>query len=147
MVFDGRRGIGLILFDRCIDLILRFLNPVLIDIILKVTLSSLVTDRTIEGMFHQHELKDFSPQLPNLRGIGFDHHAIHGLCVAGGDRVLKTLNFYHTHPAEARWDEALHVAQRWDAESILVGNFQDGCAFFCLNSSAVNGNSHRDLLL
>jgi hypothetical protein len=66
-------------------------------LVLEIALSSLVTNRAIEGMIGEKELHHTLSSLVNQRRVRLDHHTRLYWPSTGGNRLRGTFDFDETH--------------------------------------------------
>jgi hypothetical protein len=78
---------------------LILLDSKFIGAVLKLTLSSRIADRTIQGMVDQEEFESLKPHLFHTVSSGMDHHPIHHRRGTGGHGHIGSLHIDQTNPA------------------------------------------------
>ena len=101
-------------------------ETIVVGVVLQVALSTLVTDRAVEGMVGQDELHDSSTGDTSGLRSGVNAHGRSHLGAAGGDGLGSLFNFNKAHPAVASNLKALVVAETRDFNSIFLGSLEDG---------------------
>src|SRR3989338_2678414 len=116
------------------------LKVVLVGKVLEDAAAAFIAGHAVQGMVRQDKLQRKPPGLVDLRGVGFDYHAVlnqGGAC--GCKRLSCVLHLYHTDPACAERFKSRVVAQGGYPYAERVCCLEYGLVGTCLNLPAVNG--------
>lgn len=97
-------------------------------LILEIALSTLITDRAVEGVVGQQEFHDALSCLVNERRICLDHHAGLDRPRARGNRLRGPLDLDQAHAATSSNHQLFVVAVSWDGDTGLFASLDQGGA-------------------
>jgi hypothetical protein len=114
-------------------------------LVLKVTLSSLITNGTIQRVVEEKELQNSLPGLFDQGGVGEDLHSLHGGHGTGRHRFGGLEDFHQAHPTVSSDRESLVVAESRDLDPQALTGLKDSGSPLDVDVHAVDNNFDHDL--
>lgn len=125
-VCNNQRTNVLILNSSLVFIVSPCSISIKMGVVLQITLSSLITNWTVERVIGQQKLHNSTASESRNFRIRPDFHSRSNLRAAGGDRFGGFLDFDETHPAVSCDLETFVVAEARDLNAVLFGCLEDG---------------------